>query len=360
MTRARGGITFPDFFNIQAMSSRDRKQVTCWLIVCATLVFIMVLLGGAVRLTGSGLSMVNWQPLIGSIPPLNAHAWEQAFKQYQQFPEYKLVNHSISLAEFRFIYLMEYAHRLLGRIIGLIFLLPFLTFLYLGKLRDGLTGKLWILFVAGAGQGVIGWYMVKSGLVDDPTVSQYRLTAHLILAVMIYAYMIRIVVGLHSKHLSYSKPAMKLGPILLGVILLMICSGGFVAGTRAGFIYNTFPMMGEQWIPSQILAISPTWKNAFENPVAVQFVHRCLAALLLVLIIFYARMLIRHSDNVVRGFAIAVGLAGVAQIMLGIFTLLLKVPIVLGVAHQAGALILLTSVITAIFSGYPSISRVRQ
>ena len=342
------------------MRCRDRKQITGWLIACAALVFVMVLLGGAVRLTGSGLSIVDWQPLMGSIPPLNERAWNQAFEEYRQFPEYKLINHSITLAEFRFIYLMEYAHRLLGRLTGLIFLLPFLIFLFLGKLPKGLAAKLWMLFLMGAIQGGMGWYMVKSGLVDDPAVSQYRLTAHLIIAVVIYAYMIRIIVGLHSKHLSYSKPAIRLGPVLLGVILLMICSGGFVAGTHAGFIYNTFPMMGEQWIPDQLLAISPVWKNAFENPVTIQLIHRCMAAALLILIVLYAGMLIRHRRHVVRGFAIAVVLAGVIQIALGISVLLLKVPVALGMAHQTGALILLTVVIVAVFSGYPPIFRVRQ
>ena len=236
------------------------------MIACTALVFAMVLLGGAVRLTGSGLSMVDWQLIMGSIPPLNERAWNQAFEEYRQFPEYKLINHSITLAEFRFIYLMEFAHRLSGRMIGLIFLAPFLIFLYLGKLPVGLTAKLWLLFLMGAIQGVMGWYMVKSGLVDIPAVSQYRLTVHLIIAVIIYAYLIRIIVGLHSKRLSCSKPAARIGSVLLGMILLMICSGGFVAGTHAGFIYNTFPMMGEQWIPDQILAISPGWKKRLREP----------------------------------------------------------------------------------------------
>ncbi len=342
------------------MRYRDRKQITVWLIACAALVFIMVVLGGAVRLTGSGLSIVDWQPLMGSIPPLNEHAWNQAFEQYRQFPEYKLINHSITLAEFRFIYLMEYAHRLLGRLIGLIFLAPFLIFLFLRKLPAGLTTKLWLLFLMGAVQGVMGWYMVKSGLVDIPAVSQYRLTVHLIIAVVIYAYMVRLIVGLHSKHLSCSKSAARLGPVLLGMILLMICSGGFVAGTHAGFIYNTFPMMGEQWIPDQLLAISPGWKNLFENPVTIQFIHRCLAAALLILIVLYAGILARHRHYMIRGCAIAVFLAGVAQVMLGIAALLLKVPVALGVAHQAGALILLTAVLVAVFSGHPPVCGARQ
>ncbi len=342
------------------MTHRDRKQVTCWLIVCAVLVFAMVLLGGAVRLTGSGLSMVDWKPIMGSIPPLNEQAWNRAFEEYRQFPEYKLINQSITLAEFRFIYWMEFAHRLSGRMIGLIFLAPFLIFLFLRKLPAGLTRKLWLLFLVGAAQGVMGWYMVKSGLVDIPAVSQYRLTAHLIIAVIIYAYMVRLIVGLHSKHLSCSKSAARLGPVLLGMIALMICSGGFVAGAHAGFIYNTFPMMGEQWIPDQLLALSPGWKNVFENPVTIQFIHRCLAAALLILIVLYAGILARHRHSMLRGCAIAVFLAGVAQVVLGIAALLLKVPVALGVAHQAGALILLTAVLVAVFSGHPPVCGARQ
>ncbi len=341
------------------MTRQDRKLVACWLVACAVLVFAMVLLGGAVRLTGSGLSMVDWRPITGSIPPLNERAWNQAFEEYRQFPEYQRVNHSITLTEFRFIYLMEFAHRLAGRIIGLVFFAPFLVFLYLKKIPVGLAVELWLLFLVGAIQGVMGWYMVKSGLVDIPAVSHYRLTAHLVIAVVIYAYMVRIIVGLHSKRLPRSKPAARLGPVLLGMILLMVSSGGFVAGTHAGFIYNTFPMMGEQWIPDQILALSPGWKNAFENPVTIQFIHRCLAAALLVLTVWYAAMLAGHRHYMTRGCAVAVFLAGAAQVTLGIAVLLLKVPVALGVAHQAGALILLTAVLVAVFSGYPPLCDVR-
>ncbi len=341
------------------MRRRDRNQVTCWLIVCAVLVFAMVLLGGAVRLTGSGLSMVDWRPIMGSIPPLNEQAWAQAFEKYRQFPEYQLVNPSITLAEFRFIYWMEFAHRLAGRMIGLVFLAPFLIFLYFRKIPTGLVVKLWLLFLLGAIQGVMGWYMVKSGLVDIPAVSQYRLAAHLVIAVIIYAYMVRIIVGLHSRQLPRSKPAVWCGAILLGMIALMIGSGAFVAGSHAGFIYNTFPMMGERWIPAQLLALSPGWKNLFENPVAIQFVHRCLAVALLVITTLYAAMLAGHRHSMTRGCAIAVFLAGTAQIMLGVAVLLLKVPVALGMAHQAGALIFLSAVLIAVFSGYPPICGIK-
>ncbi len=342
------------------MTDRDRKQVTLWLVACAILVFSMVLLGGAVRLTGSGLSMVDWQPVMGSIPPLTERAWQQAFAEYRQFPEYKLVNHSITLAEFRFIYLMEFAHRLLGRIIGLIFLAPFLVFLFLKKLPVALAIRLWLLFLVGAIQGIMGWYMVKSGLVDIPAVSHYRLTAHLLIAVIIYAYLVRMIIGLHSRRLSRPKSAVWLGALLLGMVLLMIVSGGFVAGTRAGFIYNTFPLMGGQWIPDRILALSPAWENIFENPVTIQFIHRCLAAALLVLVVCYAGALARQGDYRMRACAVAVLLAGAVQIVLGIATLLLNVPVTLGVAHQAGALVLLTAVLAAVFTGYPPIRDARQ
>jgi cytochrome c oxidase assembly protein subunit 15 len=329
-------------------------MVVVWLCICATLVFAMVLLGGAVRLTGSGLSMVDWKPLMGFLPPVSEIAWTQVFTQYQQYPEYKLVNTQMNLEQFKFIYLMEYSHRNLGRLIGLAFFLPFIYFLVSRRLSASLIPKLWILFALGAVQGGIGWYMVKSGLVDNPRVSQYRLVIHLVTAVIIYAYMIRVLVGLlPGLHIAWTG-VRSFGLVVLSIILIMIASGGFVAGTHAGFIYNTFPTMGGQWVPPQLDALSPLWRNFFENAVTIQFTHRVLALVVLVLVFIYGLILItrRRSDQdalVGTGLLIAV----VLQVCLGIFTLVSGVPAVLGVAHQAGALILLTVTVISVSSALP-------
>jgi len=331
-------------------------MVILWLCVCSALVFAMVLLGGTVRLTGSGLSMVDWKPLMGFLPPLNDVAWNQVFSQYKQFPEFKLVNSQMNLEQFKFIYLMEYSHRNLGRLIGLVFFLPFIYFVISRRLNPSLTPKLWLLFAMGAIQGGAGWYMVKSGLVDDPRVSQYRLVVHLIIAVVIYAYMIRLLVGLlPGLHVNRAR-VNSLGMVVLGIIFIMIASGGFVAGTHAGFIYNTFPTMGGQWIPAQLDALSPLWRNLFENPVTIQFIHRVLALIVLGLVFSYALILMtRHRQQ--RGALMGAGLlfAVFLQICLGILTLISGVPAMLGVAHQAGALILLTFVVISVSSALPSL-----
>jgi cytochrome c oxidase assembly protein subunit 15 len=321
------------------------------------MVFGMVLLGGAVRLTGSGLSMVDWQPLIGIIPPFGQAQWLAVFEQYKQFPEFQQVNASMELADFRFIYLMEYAHRILGRLIGLVFLLPFLWFLWGRRIQPALVTRLWLLFGLGAIQGGIGWYMVKSGLVDNPAVSQYRLTLHLVTAVLIYAYMVRVVVGLvksGSSRVDTDIPR-GVGIFVLTTILLMICSGGFVAGTHAGFIYNTFPTMGGDWIPDQVFALNPWWKNLFENPVAIQFVHRILALIVTALVLGYSFYLFRNSDRGSRAIALTMATAVILQVSLGITTLLLEVPVGLGVAHQGGALLLLTVVTVAVCRSFPKL-----
>ncbi len=309
----------------------------------------MVLLGGAVRLTGSGLSMVDWKPIMGVFPPLSEIAWTRVFEQYQKFPEFKIVNAQISLEEFKFIYLMEYTHRMLGRLIGLVFFLPFIYFVITKKLMPNLAPKLWLLFAMGVIQGSVGWYMVKSGLVDNPRVSPYRLALHLIIAVIIYAYMIRVLTGLLPMRCINPPRAQKFGIAVVGVILLMIASGGFVAGTHAGFIYNTFPTMGGEWLPTEIGALTPMWLNLFENPVAIQFTHRAMAMLVLSLVVVYALMLMGGNQKV-HSVLIGIGLliAVVFQVGLGIVTLVSGVPPVLGVAHQAGALILLTIAVISV------------
>ncbi|WP_424948227.1 COX15/CtaA family protein [Candidatus Spongiihabitans sp.] len=335
------------------MTNQTRTMVIVWLAVCCALVFIMVLLGGAVRLTGSGLSMVDWKPIMGVFPPLSEIAWTRVFEQYQQFPEFKIVNAQISLEKFKFIYLMEYTHRMLGRLIGLVFFLPFIYFVIAKKLSVALMPKLepklWLLLTMGVIQGGVGWYMVKSGLVDNPRVSPYRLVLHLLIAVLIYAYMLRVLAGLLPIRRTNPPRAQKFGIAVVGVILLMIASGGFVAGTHAGLIYNTFPTMGGEWIPTEMGALTPMWLNLFENPVAIQFTHRAMAMLVLSLVVIYALMLMGGNQKV-HSVLIGIGLliAVVFQVGLGVVTLVSGVPPVLGVAHQAGALILLTIAVISV------------
>ena len=309
----------------------------------------MVILGGVTRLTGSGLSMVQWEPIMGVLPPLGQMEWEKTFLLYQQFPEYKLKNYAMSLGEFKSIFWFEYAHRLLGRSIGIIFLVPFLFFLIKRKINKTLAPKLITLFVLGGLQGLMGWYMVKSGLVDNPHVSQYRLTAHLALAIVIYAYMFWVTLDLlypniDDKARTTNRKLGRLSLIITLIIFVTAISGGFVAGTRAGFTYNTFPLMDGKLIPAGLFHLSPVWRNLFENIVTVQFDHRVLATLLFLVIPAFW-WITGKSQQVFRiQTGLHLMLAALAlQITLGITTLLLIVPVTFAAAHQAGAIILLTT-----------------
>ena len=331
------------------LNNPNHKAIAIWLLVCCATIFGMIILGGVTRLTGSGLSMVEWAPILGILPPLNQAEWQETFLLYQQFPEYQLKNFNMSLDEFKSIFWFEYGHRLLGRSIGVIFLLPFLFFLFRGKIEKSLTPKLIIMFVLGGLQGLMGWYMVKSGLVNDPHVSQYRLTAHLGLAVVIYAYMFWVALGLLypkindvANNTNYRLRSLSL--IITGIIVITILSGGFVAGTHAGFAFNTFPLMDGQLIPAGLFALSPVWHNFFENIVTVQFDHRVLATLLfLVIPVFWFKAGRLELPALARTGSHLLLAALVLQITLGISTLLLIVPVALAAAHQAGAIVLLTA-----------------
>ena len=324
--------------------SRNRT-VASWLLLCCGLVFAMVVLGGFTRLTGSGLSMVDWRPLMGALPPLSEADWQRVFEMYQQSPEFQKVNSSFGLSEFKEIFWLEYLHRLLGRIIGIVFLLPLIFFLVRGYIRRDEWPKYLLMFVLGGMQGLLGWYMVKSGLVDIPRVSQYRLTAHLLAAFAIYAYMFWVAMSLlfpsgagSKKHPWYGRTL-----ALLALVTVTIVSGGFVAGLKAGKIYNTFPMMGEHWIPPGVLALEPFWRNFFENTSTVQFDHRVLAVTTFVLIAtFWVKARRAALPGRARPAVNALLHTAILQVALGIATLLLAVPVVLGAAHQGVALLLFT------------------
>jgi len=327
----------------------NRKQIAIWLFICCIAIFAMVILGGVTRLTGSGLSMVEWAPLMGILPPLNHADWEAVFQQYQQYPEYKLKNFQMTLGEFKTIFWFEYAHRLLGRAIGLIFLIPMIYFIVKAKVDKPLIPKLIIMFILGGLQGVLGWYMVKSGLVDNPHVSQYRLTAHLGFAIIIYAYLFWVALDLlfprtKSAVSSNILPLRRFSLMVTTLVFITVLSGGFVAGLKAGLAYNTFPLMAGHWIPEGLWTLEPLWRNFFENITTVQFDHRLLATLLFFLIPTLWLMGRRANlPNRTRwGLLMLVIILGI-QITLGISTLLLYVPVSLAAAHQAGALALFTA-----------------
>ncbi|NNF16092.1 MAG: heme A synthase [Gammaproteobacteria bacterium] len=325
----------------------DHRIVAIWLLICCALVFAMVVLGGVTRLTGSGLSMVDWRPIMGILPPLNETQWQETFALYQQSPEFRHVNYEMDVDGFKGIFWLEYLHRLLGRTIGLVFLLPFLFFLATGRIHKRGLPKYLLMFVLGGLQGLLGWYMVKSGLVDNPHVSQYRLTAHLVAAFAIYAFMFWVALGIlfrgrdEIRHALYGATA-----ALTGLVTVTVISGGFVAGLKAGLAYNTFPLMDGKWIPGGLLALEPAWRNLFDNLTTVQFNHRVLAISTLLLVIGYWAVAVRKSMARPARLAVHVLLlVAVLQVALGIATLLLAVPTTLAVTHQANALVLLTTVL---------------
>ena len=310
------------------------------------MVFAMVVVGGITRLTHSGLSIVEWQPIVGALPPLNAEQWTETFAKYQQTPEYRLVNREMSLDGFKTIFWWEYFHRLLGRLVGVVFLLPLIYFAAARRIDRSLVPRLALIFMLGGLQGALGWYMVKSGLVDDPRVSQYRLTAHLGLAFLIYGAMLWTALDLLWGRPGTAPSSRRLRDAAWGLsalIFVMVMSGGFVAGIRAGLAYNTFPLMNGAWIPPEILLLAPWYRNFFDNMATVQFDHRMIAWLLFFLVPVFCRSALRtdlapRARNLVWALLAMLGI----QIALGISTLLFVVPIPLAAAHQCGALLLFT------------------
>ena len=319
------------------MSTNSRRSVAAWLFVCAALTFAVIVVGGLTRLTESGLSITEWQPLVGIVPPLSQADWDLLFDRYRATPQFQKVFGEMTLEGFRGIFWLEYAHRLLGRLIGLVFLLPFLWFLFRGKLSKPLALQLAGVFILGALQGALGWYMVQSGLVDNPRVSHFRLTAHLGLALAIFTAELWIAMGL----LKENHGKMKTLPLVVtALVFLMALSGGMVAGLRAGHAYNTFPLMNGHLVPPEASMLDPWWQNFFWNAATVQLVHRTVFWVLLVLIIVLWLQL-RKSQAAIAAHHL-LGMF-VLQAGLGIATLLNAVPIPLAAAHQAGAVLLLVA-----------------
>ena len=337
---------FPAFL-VPDMDKVARRQIALWLLVCSAMVFAILVVGGVTRLTHSGLSIVEWQPIVGVIPPLDQAEWDETFEKYKRTPEYQQVNHQMTLDEFKGIFFWEYWHRVLGRLIGVVFLLPFLYFWLRRKIAPPLLPKLLGIFVLGGLQGAMGWYMVKSGLIDDPRVSHYRLTAHLSLAFLIFVAMFWLALGLLAERARHTADAalrgLQRGGFWLTILVAyMVVSGGFVAGIRAGKAYNTFPLMNGHVLPPESFIIEPWYLNFFNNMALVQFDHR-LGAWLLAFLVPWFWWKIRAAGVSAAARRAATLLVAVlfAQILLGIATLLLLVPVGLGAAHQGGAMVVL-------------------
>jgi cytochrome c oxidase assembly protein subunit 15 len=320
--------------------------VAAWLLALCALVFAMVVVGGVTRLTHSGLSITEWQPIVGTIPPLTAGDWDVAFAKYRATPEYRQVNQGMDLSEFQRIFWWEYFHRLLGRAIGLAFALPFAWFFVRRRIPPGYRARLAGILVLGGLQGALGWYMVKSGLVDDPRVSQFRLTAHLGLAFLIFAAMFWTALdllygGRATRSDATARAARRMALALPVLVFLMVLTGGFVAGIRAGFAYNTFPLMNGAVIPPEILMLDPWWRNFFYNMATVQFDHRLIAWALAIAVPLFWWQVRRTPALPARGRSGASLLVALValQVTLGILTLVNVVPLPLAAAHQAGALL---------------------
>lgn len=324
------------------------RPVALWLLACCAMVFAMAVIGAITRLTESGLSMVEWKPLVGILPPLSDGEWNRVFDLYRQTPEYRIYNAWMDLEGFKQIFFWEWFHRLWGQLIGFAFLAGFLWFLALGAVPRATRPQLWGLFALGGLQGVIGWFMVMSGLVDRPDVSHYRLALHLCMAILIYALMLKVALGLLdpaplSGWRGGTGPLRRHTRTALGFAAVTIVWGAFVAGLDAGHAYNTFPTMAGAWIPPEIATLVPWWLNPFENTAAVQFIHRWLA-IATALVVLALAWRVRAAALPGRAGRVAglLALMVLVQVGLGIATLLTVVWIPVAAAHQAGALLVVT------------------
>ena len=331
------------------MVVKEHRAVFIWLLMVAASIFAMALIGAITRLTESGLSIVVWEPVGGAIPPLNEEDWLREFALYQTSPQYQLVNKGMSLEEFKDIYFWEWVHRQWGRMIGVLYALPFFYFLLKNKIPSAYKPHLWGLLVLGGAQGAMGWFMVQSGLVDDPAVSHYRLAAHLSLAFLLFALCLRMALIFYVRATHEAAMLAPLRP-LLTVVTVSFCAtfvyGAFVAGLDAGLIYNEFPLMGQNIYPAEIFHMSPWMVNFVENHAAVQFIHRILAFVTLTLaFMLWWKSRYFHMQAGMRLIFLALPLAVVAQICLGVATLLTHVDVAIATIHQGGALVILAVIV---------------
>src|SRR5437899_461267 len=344
--RARTAFKTGFMTDSSAQQARHLGAVRWWLIAVAALIAVMVLVGGATRLTESGLSIVEWKPVTGTLPPLNQEQWTQAFEAYKTIPQYRELNAGMSLAEFKTIFWWEWSHRLLGRVIGVAYLLPFLWFLWRGALGAELRRRLWLIFGLGALQGVVGWWMVASGLSERVEVSQYRLATHLMLALLIFSAIVWTLRRLADRPPSAASSRLKISSVALLVLtFVQLYLGALLAGLRAGRVYNTWPHIDGALIPSaaRLFFEEPWWRNLFDNTLTVQFEHRMVAYALFALAILHALDAVRsRAEAIAVNGALWLAAAITLQAALGILTLLNQVPILLALAHQATAIVVLT------------------
>ncbi|PZQ79598.1 MAG: heme A synthase [Ancylobacter novellus] len=330
-----------------ARTADHLRPVRLWLYVVASMIVLMVVVGGATRLTESGLSITEWKPVAGTLPPLSEPAWQAEFDKYRQIPQYQQINRGMSLAEFKYIFWWEWGHRLLGRLIGFVFLLPFLFFLWRGLIDRPLGWKLAGLFALGGLQGAVGWWMVASGLVNRVDVSQYRLATHLTLACIILAATVAVAVSLRPAQDQRAAPQWLRGHarLLLALVLIQIFLGGLVAGLDAGLTYTTWPLMDGHLVPpvADLLVQKPIWRNFFENVLTVQFNHRLGAYVLLAFALGHWLSARRLRGAASRRALLILALVS-AQASLGIMTLVHQVPIDIALAHQFGATLVLIAV----------------
>ena len=332
------------------MQASSLPAVRVWLLAVAGLIALMVLVGGATRLTESGLSITEWKPVTGALPPLGQAEWNKAFEAYKQIPQYRMLNAGMTLSDFKTIFWWEWSHRFLGRVIGAVYLLPFLFFLWRGGMSDELKKRLWLIFGLGALQGAVGWWMVASGLAERTEVSQYRLATHLVLALLIFAAIVWTLRRLRERTPSAPLPTpalTRLKRTSIGLVVLTFVQlylGALVAGLRAGLVYNTWPDIDGGFIPSaaRLWFEQPWWRNLFENTLTVQFEHRMTAYALFALAVFHALDAVRSRAGRVANGACWLAAAVTLQALLGILTLLNHVPIDLALTHQAVAIIVLT------------------
>lgn len=331
---------------------RTPLHLVVWLAVVCVVIYLMIVVGGVTRLTQSGLSMVDWQPIMGVVPPLSAEDWQETFDAYRQYPEYQKINRGMSLDEFKQIFYWEYGHRVLGRLIGVIYFLPLVVFLMMGRVERRWQPRLWIAFVLGGLQGLMGWYMVKSGLVDVPYVSHYRLAAHLMLAFLIIGFLFWLILDMLAVKRVESPASLKTGGVWLMVLLILqLVLGAFTAGLDAGYGFNTWPLMHGQFLADAAVMMEPFWHNFFENGVMIQFIHRWLGACLLLGIVWYAWRALGTELSRAATILLVVTLV---QFALGVTTLLYRVPVVLGSLHQAVACLMVLAMLYVIYLSRPT------
>lgn len=331
-------------------SKRPDRRIIYWLYTGMILTYMMVAIGGITRLTDSGLSMVNWSPIMGTLPPLSIDEWQETFDAYKASPEFVELNYDFGLDEFKSIFWWEYIHRSLGRLIGLVFFIPFCFFLFTKKLTKKLVKQLVVVFIMGGLQGLLGWYMVKSGLINEPRVSHYRLAAHLITAFATISYLWWIIGGIRepANEAKGNKVIHSFLIAFLAVTSLQIIYGAFVAGLDAGLVHNTWPLMDGYAVHPAVGVFDSFWMNVLENRSGVQFVHRSMAIVVLAIGLYLG---FRNWDGMTprqRGILTIIGYVVVGQFTLGVLTLMFAVPLWLGVLHQLGALTLLLAIVSGI------------